>query len=282
MPCRDDIKKLPMPSSGKRYARRSGKDINHNFSQYAKMVSDVTASPEYGQKIRDVGVYNKTPGKSIKENARILVSMLTENLDLLCESPRIADPENFGLGKTDKNRKITSELLSEPNCREIANKTYEVSPTLDGRNVLFVLSDYDEKIAYYVSWEIEKLSLLPKESMTQVAVWRGLTATGAPSSVFWNYIFPKTGIVVSDRAQTGKGADFWKDRMGEAFYRLGYNVYLLDFGTKDVILLDEGDVSIENLFDRAYGKSAKFALLRYCISKDPLKHTLVASDLYEK
>ena len=73
MPGRDDISKLPMPASGKKYARRSGKDIKHNFSQYAKMVSDVTASPESGQKIKDVGVV-----QGMKEGYRSMEEFLKQ------------------------------------------------------------------------------------------------------------------------------------------------------------------------------------------------------------
>ena len=57
---RDDISKLPMPQSGKRYARRHGKDILHNFSQYAKAVADVTNAPEFDQRVKDVGVVLRT------------------------------------------------------------------------------------------------------------------------------------------------------------------------------------------------------------------------------
>lgn len=89
MPCRDDINKLPMPASGKRYARRHGKDILHNFSQYAKMVTDTTGSAENDQRDRDVGVTLPVPGKKKVENmkAKQILNNLFEHIKLNEEWP---------------------------------------------------------------------------------------------------------------------------------------------------------------------------------------------------
>ena len=57
--CRDDINKLPMPRSGKKYARRHGKDIMHNFSQYSRMVADITGDEPDTKTDKDVGIVQK-------------------------------------------------------------------------------------------------------------------------------------------------------------------------------------------------------------------------------
>jgi len=201
-------------------------------------------------------------------------------IDSICESPRFSSPDDFGLNDAKMNEMKAKILLADPNCRKIKDNLYSVEPTEDGENVLFEVKKLSTmtQIVYYVSFQLEKLSLLPRESITQVALWKSLLSSNDASDRFWKYIFPKTGLAVSDRVQTEKGRKFWLYLVDQASKR-GVYPYLLDFRRKRIIDLDEGVDSFFKLSNTAYSDYAETEQFRWCLSKDKLTKSVPASKI---
>ena len=201
-------------------------------------------------------------------------------IDVLCESPRFSSPDEFGLDDHRMNETKAKILLADKNCKLVSKSLnlYKVCPDEDGKNVMFITGYGGKVITYYVSWEIEKLSLLPKESITQVAVWKSVIQGNTAMGLFWKYIFSKTKLAVSDRVQTEDGKRFWMRAVDQAVKK-GYYCYLLNFKRKRVIELDKGNDSFFKLSHTSYGDYSEHELYRWCISAERIRNSVKASGL---
>lgn len=90
---RDDLSKLPLPKSAKKYARMTSKDLGSNWSKkvdmYMDMAADLTNQSKEGFKNKDASGKVK---HAFKESAeRIVARLLGEDEDLLGQMGDIAD-----------------------------------------------------------------------------------------------------------------------------------------------------------------------------------------------
>ena len=65
------------------------------------------------------------------------------------------------------------------------------------------------------------------QAITLVGAWRKVDSQYEPWQVFWNYIMPLDGCVVSDNIQTPTGREFFIKQCIDSFKRGGY-AYVLD------------------------------------------------------
>lgn len=110
----------------------------------------------------------------------------------------------------------------------VANKEHEI----------FAIDDDGPQIAYYVRFEVQAADFIDLDWVTQVLVWKSTILSpkseGLAKYVFFKYVVPLTGTVVSDGLQTPDGERFWKYRIPDAFTSSKYKVYLLNFNDKTV------------------------------------------------
>ena len=71
-------------------------------------------------------------------------------------------------------------------------------------------------------------------TVSQTSVWRNPDYSDLPRFapwVFWSYLLPKNGNILSDSVQSKDGKRFWQSRLSEAFEN-DYNVYVLGITDK--------------------------------------------------
>lgn len=89
---RDDIDKLPLPKSAKKYARMTSKDLGDNWSKkvdmYVDMAADLTNQSKEGFKNKDASGPVK---HAFKESAEQIIARLLEDDELLGQMGRVAN-----------------------------------------------------------------------------------------------------------------------------------------------------------------------------------------------
>lgn len=151
--------------------------------------------------------------------------MLKELL-LLLEQPQIVDPEDFGMknGATNKNlydylMKKNAQLLFIHNGLKVYHWKSFYFATNDSKTT---------PISYFIKTKHSFLNAVGEMAITQKSLWsdRSILAYDLAKIVFWDHLFKKTHLVMSDSFQTEYGQHFWIRRVKEAFDK-NLNVYIL-------------------------------------------------------
>lgn len=161
-------------------------------------------------------------------------------LQQLTEMPlRISQLVLPKLENIHNNRKMfkTVTQTSGKELLETTDKGVQLWRSSKGKTTeIFGIIPEDEYVAYYVRWELQSASFLDTDWATQVLVWGGVNpkAKFLPEYVFFEYVLPFTGTVISDGEQTQRGENFWQRMIAQAFTDKKYNIYLVDFNMKKV------------------------------------------------
>lgn len=113
------------------------------------------------------------------------------------------------------------------------------------------------RVIYLVQYV--KKRMFGKSSITQVQVWRDRTVgitEGLAKKIFFDYLFPMTDCLVTDRQQTSYGRAFWESRIYEAFGKQ-LPVYLLDQNTRTKTLLKDS-YAFDDLANTWWGDDPKY------------------------
>jgi hypothetical protein len=173
------------------------------------------------------------------------------------------------------NKKLAKKiLLWTPTAKLIETtstgvKLYQQSK--DKETEIYGIDEEDGLIVYYVRYEVQKADFIDVNWVTQVLVWRGRLSSpkteGLPKHVFFDYVFPTEGVVVTDSQQTENGEEFWQRRIPDAFAK-HLNVYLIDFHKKTVVKLKTKDdyAKLLNTKNDPWGATAWHKGIRLAIS----------------
>lgn len=152
----------------------------------------------------------------------------------ISSAPYLIDPTQFGLDDLAKNQKRLEDIQKKYRIKVL--KSYHDQPLQEyvvGPRESYIIGEIDQgdgpQIGYLAHLKIEHLKSLQGESVTQVEVWRkrGMSIpAGITRHVFFNVLLKRYKYVVSDRAQTERGRDFWFDRLAEAD-QLGFRIGII-------------------------------------------------------
>lgn len=200
--------------------------------------------------------------------------------ELLFEMPKSIEPTEFNLNDELINRRIALELLKNKRKRELEkvgpNTLYEI-----GRKIA-LLDAENKRVLYYVQWNEVFHKLIGKTGAAQIAVWRNRTKAVVPATlatrVFFDYLLPKYGVMITDALQTPDGKEFWVRRVTDAFAR-GLHVYYINLmgakgGTSpELIEIHNGEEFDELERDRKFwGSTELFRARKILITQDKLNH----------
>lgn len=174
----------------------------------------------------------------------------------LGEMPRrIPLPDNeFGLKTDSYNRRIATAVKNNP--QTVVLETFPHNRLLCKYKNKFMVLDTDRTvILYYMHYRIGYNSFLKQYITCEVLHWknRGQYMAGLSnisSHVFFKYLLPINGTVMSDHLHTEFSESFWVRRIEEAF-GLNLNVYYLNILpvsstiNREIIRLDSIDDFLE-------------------------------------
>ena len=166
--------------------------------------------------------------------------LLCEIFKILVESPlRITSLVIPRLENPNDNKKLFKTVSQQKNKQFIGhyNDHVELWKVVKGKETeIFGLVPEDSYVGYYVRWEQQNANFIDTDWATQVLVWAGVSpfTKGLPDEVFYNYVLPETGTVVSDSEQSARGEHFWQRMIAMAFKNSKYKIYLVDFHKKTV------------------------------------------------
>lgn len=189
-------------------------------------------------------------------------------LEDISESPMLVLPLDFNLEDSKTNRE--SYMLTRTSRAEKL-KSFGKYPLFKIGQKYIIVDEANEKVLYEMRYEIERLSILKIKSATQVKLWRNigvLALSHASSDIFWNYLFPQTEVIATDRQQSQLGQAFWGNRINEAF-RDHFFVYHFNHAIR---LLKKFN-SVRELHDNEHliwGSHHKHEYDRVIISKMPI------------
>lgn len=166
--------------------------------------------------------------------------ILLQELENLIEMPlRISQLVLPKLENIYNNRKMFKTVIqtAKKDLLETTDEGVELWKVVKGKTTeIYGIIPTEEYVAYYVRWELQSALFIDTDWATQVLVWGGIShkAEGLPKYVFFQYVLPFTGTVVSDGEQTERGEKFWQRMIDYAFAQSKYNIYLVDFNKKRV------------------------------------------------
>lgn len=185
---------------------------------------------------------------------------------LMNESPKLIDVENI---EKDTRKELYTELHKDKRLI----KLYPPYPGADLVRVgqkFAVLDNNIREITYFMKWDYKKVKGM--RVVYQPYVWRSRDYPqniGIPLKVFFDYLFPITGKVATDRLHTDMGKGFWQHAVEIAFNKYLY-VYLVDLINKDTLVQIKNNDELASVSKDIWGNSKKYETRVLLISKDPI------------
>lgn len=189
------------------------------------------------------------------------------------EMPETVGATQFGLDIPKINIQAARDFLADRKTvvvgkiknHNIYKKGYELA-------YIDVTDPNVPKMLYFVKFIVKKIHYIKQDAAQQIAVWRadGSEAVGIAGDIFFNYLLPITGCMVTDIYQTTDGQKFWGDRISNALER-GLFVYYIDVmppNRKTVPILNYGDLISHK--DEIWGNGQKYHERRVIITQNQL------------
>lgn len=195
-----------------------------------------------------------------------------DTVEKLYETPAmISGTVDFGLSDETKNRTRGHALMARPDATVLdetdAYTLFRAGGDDAGYLVLF--NKPQDRIDYFVQYETMQRRLTGL-SVTQVAIWRAVAIPYYPnitSAMFFDYLLPHFGAIMSDERQTIDGRRFWLRMMANAAAK-DMQVGFVDFRGSQIELFDSStnsDVVKWASTRGAWGKGAQYEDRRFLI-----------------
>jgi hypothetical protein len=148
----------------------------------------------------------------------------------IIETPQYVLPTTFDLDDLKINQDLTRRLLKKSNRRVIYSYNDNIHLYEFGNG--YALIDISiNRLLFYVRYKILKHNFLPKPAVQQVKIWRDQrhpATNDIPKKIFFDFLLPITGIMITDAEQTEDGERFWYNRIHDA-WKLNKYVYFVSF-----------------------------------------------------
>lgn len=149
--------------------------------------------------------------------------------ELICESPQLVHPVDFGLEDIKYNKSLVDKYLKDKDIILLSDKFDNGSKLYKLKNKIFMI--YNNLIKYFVQYEINYIGFISRKAVTQVKLWRSIVqspdAINFPTYMFFHYLLPITRVILTDKQQTEEGSRFWGDRVYQAI-DLNYYIYYVN------------------------------------------------------
>lgn len=187
-------------------------------------------------------------------------------------SPRLIPPTytGFGFNNEEINREFYQKQLKKvKEIIEEGNK-YIIFRTGDDYNGWFIGYDKQLNLMFYAVKYKRTNKRISGKALTQTLVWRfagSEHAQGITNHMFFDVILKRTGSILSDRAQTPDGKQFWLNILTRAHTK-GIPVAALDFNTNIMYVADKNKpvyAFLRKHFDSAYGYTNKHEAKRFLV-----------------
>lgn len=196
-----------------------------------------------------------------------------EKLDYITEMPQIISP--LDTHDTEEIRRACVKSLNN-NSSTIVEKLSE-NATLyhvgsDSKGVYF--SAINSDIGYFAKYKVVQMhpSLISNEhGVRQVLINSypnmGPAKTGVGKKIFWNHLFPKFHVLMSDSQQTENGLSFWEYRIAESFEK-NLSVRMIDTNDRTTVDLTSSD-QLHLLSSKIWGTQNWFQRIILVIMNKP-------------
>lgn len=159
--------------------------------------------------------------------------MKNPKLHHLAEMPRRIPlpPNEFGLKSEDYNTKIAAAVLKS-NSTVVLENLSNNRLLCRYKNKFMLIDSTNIKVLYYMHFKIKYFNFLKRNITCEVLHWKNRAQllfglSNLSSHVFFKYLLPINGIIMTDYLHTEFGEYFWVRRIGEAF-DFNLNVYYLN------------------------------------------------------
>jgi hypothetical protein len=184
----------------------------------------------------------------------------------LFESPKEIADMRFAVEDETRGKEWLAKLLAEPDHQIVGE--FGGVPIHRASNYFF--TEKDGRLSYFVRFEEKRFPLTKDRYVTQIAVEadRVTAPTGVASYVFFEYLLPMHGAVMTDNAQTRLGKIFWQRQVKLAIER-GDAVFFIDTTNRVARKIFDRQ-SYDNAARDAYGTLDRHRNLRLLITTKPL------------
>lgn len=172
----------------------------------------------------------------------------------VAESPMLIDDIDFSFNDEVYNEIKAKEVLGNQTKKIVIEtpilKVFKVGDSKKGE--LVGIPNGIERVDYYVNYKTYNFPPIGR-AVAQVKLWRmdDGNAIGITKAMFFDYLLPKFGTIVSDNQQTKDGERFWRSRLTEANIA-GLKIGLLLTKTQKVIWYD-GSIHLPKWFKEVDG-----------------------------
>ena len=153
----------------------------------------------------------------------------------LLGSPQLLTPSNFGYDVETINSNEAQKFLSNKKCKQVGTLMGLPLYKCGNRYALIEITNGVPHLRYYVQYENKWVTLLKHNAIQQVMVWRGKGYSNVATSIFFDYLLPETGCIITDAFQTPDGEKFWWDRVKQALEKNLF-VYYLDIMPPNLVI----------------------------------------------
>lgn len=195
-------------------------------------------------------------------------------IDILVETPNIIGAYTpITLTNSIQNNQLYNKLLNNAHRKlyKILNDDAKIY-TLGQK--IFCLNHKRKKITYYMEFK-KSYSNIIGNHVQQAFLWsvdNNDYELNLPTTIFWEYLLPKYGSILTDSKHSWDGRRFWKRQINRALHTSGVYVYYVDFGTREVYEIND-EIDWEIFEDRGIGVwdiGPKYEMRRILISNKRL------------
>lgn len=165
-----------------------------------------------------------------------VLSCMQHNMNIteLFESPQLIG----SLNSDEVNAAILFCIIHLADAKKLESVTKNITLyelTQPGGGYFFLYDSARTDILYFARYKKVDFStkVLPMVGVRQVLLWKNRTIASAATAgfakkVFWEYLFPKFNVLVSDTQQTEDGRNFWSAAVQVALDEKNLRVRLID------------------------------------------------------
>jgi hypothetical protein len=187
--------------------------------------------------------------------------------EYLFEMPEMIGNEDFGLDSDTINTEMAKSILNDKETIKVGEINNLPLYKTGNKYTIIVMEKKKPTIKYLVKYEVNHIDMLGIDAAQQVSLWRdtGSEYNNIASKMFFDYILPVTGSIVTDLFQTEYGQRFWDSRVKDAF-KMGLGVYYVNTETKTNTKLKTYQ-QLKQLKDEIWGDGNQYQTRRVLISK---------------
>lgn len=184
----------------------------------------------------------------------------------LFEMPEMIGDEDFGLGSAKINGEMANSFLHDGETTKLG-VVNGFSLYKQGNRFALITDTEEPHIMYYMKYEINHINTLNCDAAQQIAVWKehGGETNDIASKMFFDYLLPMVGCIVTDLYQTTYGMRFWLDRIADAF-KLNLNVLYIDTNINNITQIKDMP-HLKSLQNEIWGGGEQYQSRRVVIAK---------------